>query len=418
LRDYYLSCIQYAKSVYLIIVCLAVASGMVGCASGSAPRQLGDPPTQSPTLLTANTWTTTPSPTLTPTATPTSIPSPTSTPTPTNTPTPTATPIGNADGVFLSTCNDRRCLNGRIFRLDLETGDVSPFGEVGDRLQDISTEGRILYSNSGGLYMMDGNGANSQKIADNFPHDYYGTKAYWRSADEIIYISTEGKGAIYRVKLDGSAPEKIVDQMQVLELFPVSDNEGIFWVEGEISIRGIENYEEWWSSVNGDEHVKLEFRLASYSRFGHLIVYPHDLPRPGVPAKIVVATTNGSHQLETVGSFVSLQNQTIFSQYIMSPDQEKVLVEELVCSPICDVGLHYLIVPDGSMITELPDEINIIANGDWSPDSQMFFYQQYTQSGRNIALFNFNSMKLTTFESDFLGNDFLIEILWIPHFVR
>jgi hypothetical protein len=413
-----LQCAQISKQAYVIIVCLAIVLGLVGCASGSAPNQLVVLPTYSPNSQPTNTWTPTPSPTLIPTATPTNTPSPTSTPTPRDTPTPTATTIGNADGVLLSTCNDERCLNGRIFRLDLETGDVSLFGDVGDRLQDISTEGRILYSNSGSLYVMDVNGANSQKIAEKFHHDYNGTKAFWRSVDEIIYVSTEGKGAIYKVKLDGSAPEKIVDQMQILELYPVSDNEGIFWMEGETSSRGLVMFGLWWSNVNGDEHVELEIKLANYSRFGHLIVYPHDLPRPGVPAKIVIATTNGSHQLETVGSFVSPQNQSIFSQYIISPDQEKVLVEELVCSPICDVSLHYLIVPDGSMITVLPEDMGLIANGDWSYDSQMFFYQLNNGRERKINLFKLTTMEVMTYDSDFLGNDFLIEILWIPHFDR
>jgi hypothetical protein len=412
-------CPQNAKPVFWLILSLVIVFALNGCTSGAGQTGADQKTTISPSAQFTNTLTPTPLPSATPSATPTHTPSPTFTPTSTDTPSPTPTLLGNADGVLLSTCNDRFCLNGRIYRLDLNTGEVLTLGEIGDKLQDVSSEGRILYSNAGSLYVRDAAGADPQKIADNFDHGTQ-TNAYWRTANEIVYVSTEGMEAIYRQTLDGSAPQKIIDQKQILKLFPAADNEGIFWEEGYQTGGGYYNLQTWWSNITGGEHVKVDDNAynLSFSRSGHLVAYVTGWIKmqPDDPYIAMISTTNGSHQFETMGS---VSSQNLFTQHLISPDQEKVLVEEVVCSPVCEAGAHYLIAPDGSLITELPEEIGEIANGNWSPDSQLFFYQPNTRYGlgeqRKIVLLNLNTLQLTTFDGEFLGKDWLIEILWIPH---
>lgn len=305
--------------------------------------------------------------------------------------------------------------------MDHKSGDIKVVGEEGFTLQDISPDGRkILYSTSGNLYIMNIDGSNPIMITNEFDDSYDDLAAYWSSFDEIVFIGKyEDLNAIFKINTDGTNLQRITGKDEILSLYPTFENIGVFWEHGWANSRGVWTGPIWWSNKDGEEHTELDIKAPSFSPVGNLFAYVQERPY----LTLFIGATNDSNDFEPIGSYSAKKGSIDRYYYSISPDEEKIFVQERIYLDEGNDFAHYVISPDGALIKEFPDDIHAIPYSKWSPDSQLYFVYFHSQEenthdkwGILPAYVNINSLEITSFDIifEFLDIIRIRQVHWIP----
>jgi len=328
-----------------------------------------------------------------PSTRPTVHPSPTATST--SSPTATPTPIGGS-GVLLFD-------SWEVFTFDISTHALARIADGGFTLEAVSPNGhRVLFAHDELLITANPDGSGQMTVAKNFSGERGVIRALWiPETERILFVGRDqGQDSIYSVREDGSDMRRIIKQGSgIIKIYETNSSSIISWEKGFIATAGVFYEGAWRANVDGSNQELLEN-----------IIDPVYSPNGDRLAAKKINNVAGIHQMAVfiMGSDLSGEVQLtiplevwhyFIDSYYWIEGGKRLLVQVLVCDPVCDEPHHYVYSELGSLDREIkiPD---IMWRGSVSPDGLQLAYRtsQRDDKGSNNRLIDLNTFIITTLE--------------------